>query len=222
MELQIIYQQNASAEKLCSYLSNTYERIRVDETHIGGLNHLVIKIPDPESNTRKSLNTLKAINNCLDEETLIDILKANNINFADEEGIIRSYEVLICDLDIFSTRLVYHGRNNYKPRYLRESENPKLSELAKRILLILGLDIGLVRLAYTTRRRLRVIGVDPSPILRERDLNRILNRIDEIRELDRLLPTVNVKLGADPEFMIFNYRTNRMLSPPTFFPGVVW
>jgi len=223
MELQMIYQQNASAEKLCSHLSNTYERIKVDETHLGGLKHLLIKIPDPESNTRKSLNTLKAINNCLDEETLIDILKANNINFAEEEGLIRSYEVLICDLDILSIRLVYHGRNNYKPRYLRESENTKLSELAKRIFLILGLDIGLVRLAYTTRRRLRVIGVDPSPILRERDLNRVLNKIDEIRELDRLLPTINVKLGADPEFMIFNSRTNRMLSASQFFPrdGVV-
>lgn len=223
MELQIIYQQNASAEKLCSLLSNTYERVKVDEMHIGGLNHLLIKIPDRESNTRKSLNTLKAINNCLDEDTLTDILKANNIYLIDEEGLIRTYEVLICDLNILSIRLVYNGRNNYKPRYLRESENTKLSELAKRIFLILGLDIGLVRLAYTTRRRLRVIGVDPSPILRERDLNRILDRIDEFRELDRLLPTTNVKLGADPEFMIFNSRTNRMLSASQFFPrdGVV-
>ncbi len=224
MDLQLIYQQNASAEKICSFLSKTYDRVKVDEIHIGGLNHLLIKIPDPESNTRKGLNTLKAINNCLDEETLTEILKANNINFAtDEEGLIRSYEVLICDLDILSTRLVYHGRNNYKPKYLRESENPKLSELAKRIFLILGLDICLVRVAYTTRRRLRVIGIDPSPILRERDLNRILKKIDEIREMDKLLPTRNVKLGADPEFMIFNSKTNRMLSASQFFPrdGVV-
>lgn len=222
MELQIIYQQNASAEKLCSLLSNTYEQVKVDETYIGGLNHLLIKIPDPESEIRKSLNTFKSINNCLNEETLTDMLKANNINSIDEEGVIRSYEVLICDLDVLSIRLVYHGRNN-KPKYLRESENPKLSELAKRIFLITGLDIGLVRLAYTTRRRLRVIGVDPSPILRKRELNQIVNKIDEIRDLDKILPTRNVRLGADPEFMIFNSKTNRLLSASRFFPrdGVV-
>ncbi|HHV15007.1 MAG TPA: hypothetical protein GXX58_00305 [Gelria sp.] len=223
MELQLIYQQNASAEKLWSFLDKIYDRITLDEIRINGLNHLLIKIPDSESKTRKSLNTLQAINNCLDEETLTEILKANNIYLINnEEGLIRSYEILICNLDILSIRLVYHDRK-YKPKYLRESENRKLSELAKRIFLILGLDIGLIRLAYTTRRRLRVIGVEPSPILRERDLKRILNRIDEIRELDKLLPTINVKLGADPEFMIFNSKSNRLLSASRFFPrdGVV-
>ena len=217
MDLQLIYQQNASAENLCSFLSDIYDQVKIDEISIGGLNHLLIKILDPQSKIRKSLNTFKSVNNCLDEETLTDILKANNINLIDEEGLIRSYEVLICDLDILSIRQVYQGRNN-KPKYLRESENPKLSELAKRIFLITGLDIGLVRLAYTTRRRLRVIGVDPSPILRKRELNQILNRIDEIRDLDKILPTTNVKLGADPEFMIFNSKTNRLLSASRFFP----
>ncbi len=222
MDLQLIYQQNASTEKLCSFLSDIYDRVKIDEIRIGGLNHLLIKIPDHESEIRKSINTFKSINNCLDEENLAEMLKANNIHLIDEEGLIRSYEVLICDLDILSIRLVYHGRNN-KPKYLRESENPKLSELAKRIFLITGLDIGLVRLAYTTRRRLRVIGVDPSPILRKRELNQIVNRIDEIRELDKFLPTRNVKLGADPEFMIFNSKTNHLLSASRFFPrdGVV-
>ena len=112
MDLQLIYQQNASAEKLCSFLSDTYDRVKINEIRIGGLNHLLMKIPDRESKVRKSLNTFKSINNCLDKETLAEMLKANNISLIDEEGLIRSYEVLICDLDILSIRLVYHGRTS--------------------------------------------------------------------------------------------------------------
>lgn len=219
MKLQLIYQQNASAERICSYLNKAYSRVKIDDITIGGLNYLLIKIPDSESGIKRSINTFKAINNCLEKETTAEILKANNIGFiGDEEGIIRSYEVLISDLKILSIRLVYHGRNSYKPKYVRESENPKLSELAKRIFLIMGLDIGMVRLAYTARRRLRVVGIDPSPVMRNRDLDQFLDKIDEIYLLDKTLPTRNVKLGADPEFMIFNSKTNRMLSASQFFP----
>lgn len=219
MNLQLIYQHNTSAEQIYSYLSKMYNPIKVDEVTIGGLKHMLLKIPDPESDIRRNLNTFKAINNCLNPETTAEILKVNNIGYIeDEESVIRSYEVLISDLNILSTRLVYHGRTTYKPRYLRESENPKLSELAKRIFLILGLDFGMVRLAYTARRRLKVVEVDPSPVMRNRDLDQVLKKIDEIYMLDKILPTTNVKLGADPEFMIFNSKTNRMLSASQFFP----
>lgn len=219
MNLQIIYQQNDSAERICSHLNKTYPKIKVDDITIAGLNYFLIKIPDPESGIKKSINTFKAVNNCLDKEITSDILRAGNIGYiAEGEGAIRTYEVLISDLRILSTRLVYHGRNVSKPKYLRESDNPKLSELAKRVFLILGLDIGLVRIAYTTRRRLRVVEVDPSPIMRNKDLEQFVQKIDEIYLLDKTLPTRNVKLGADPEFMIFNSKNNRMLSASQFFP----
>lgn len=218
MNVQLIYQQNESAERICSYLNKAYNRVKIDDIAVGGLNYLLIKIPDPESGIKKSINTFKAVNNCLDKETAAEMLKVNNINYiGDEEGIIRSYEVLISDLRVLSIRLVYHGRG-HKPRYVKESDNSKLSELAKRIFLILGLDIAVVRLAYTARRRLRVISIEPSPVMRNRDLERFLEKIDEIYLLDKTLPTRNVKLGADPEFMIFNSKTNRLLSASQFFP----
>lgn len=219
MNVQLIYQQNASAERICSYLNKAYSQVKIDYISIAGLNYLLIKIPDPESGIKKSINTFKAVNGCLDKEITADMLKENNISYiGDEEGIIRSYEVLISDLSIVSIRLVYHGRNSGKPKYVRESDHPKLAELAKRIFLILGLDIGVVRLAYTTRRRLRVVGVEPSPVMRNQDLEQFLEKIDEIYLLDKTLPSRNVKLGADPEFMIFNSKTNRMLSASQFFP----
>jgi len=219
MNIQLIYQYNASAEKIYSYLEKAYGRVKAEDITIGGLPHMVIKIADPEFQGKRNINTYKAINNCLNEEIIAPMLKVNNIGYiGDEEGIIRSYEVVISDLDILSIRVVYHGRGNNKPKYVRQGDNPKVSEIARRVFLIMGLDIAMVRIAYTTRRRLKVISINPSPILRERDLNRVLEKIDEIYMLDKVLPTKEIKLGADPEFIIFNSKTNRLISASRFFP----
>ncbi len=81
MNVQLIYQQNESAERICSYLNKAYNRVKIDDIAVGGLNYLLIKIPDPESGIKKSINTFKAVNNCLDKETAAEMLKVNNINY---------------------------------------------------------------------------------------------------------------------------------------------
>ncbi|MGI5913052.1 MAG: putative amidoligase domain-containing protein, partial [Syntrophomonadaceae bacterium] len=177
------------------------------------------KVLDPNFHGIRGINSHKAVSNCLDEQTVAEILKVNNIGYmGNEKDYIKSYEVLISDLNILSIRQVYNFRSVPKTRYLKVSQQSKLCELAKRVFLILGLDIGLIKLAYTSRSRIKVVSINPSPVLRERDLNKILDKIDEIYLLDKTLPAKDIKLGADPEFMLFNTKSNRMLSASRFFP----
>ncbi|ABI68484.1 putative amidoligase domain-containing protein [Syntrophomonas wolfei] len=226
MNLSIIYQENESGEEFCRRLLKEWNEASYESLDIKGVKHLVIDIKDRNSRTRRLFNSPTAIGNCLDPDIFSSILLLNRIpcgSLEDEENKIRSYHILVSDLKILAIQIKTPGRGKEKVKYIKEIENKKVAEWARRVMHLLGLDFGLVKINLNARRKLKVMQVDPSPYLREKDLEAVLKRIREIYQLEELMFNTEVKLGADPEFMMLNSKTGKMLSASEFFPrdGVV-
>ncbi|NLB88236.1 MAG: hypothetical protein GX790_03285 [Syntrophomonadaceae bacterium] len=95
--------------------------------------------------------------------------------------------------------------------------------MAKRDLYLIGLDIGMVTIVLTSKRRLKVREINPSPMVRDKDLDAIVKMIIDFYQSDTIAQSRNIKLGADPEFMLFNSKNGKMISASEFFPrdGIV-
>ncbi|MDD2509791.1 MAG: hypothetical protein PHP26_02775 [Syntrophomonas sp.] len=226
MNLSIIYQENESGEEFCRRLLKEWKESSYDLLEIRGIKHRVVDIKDRDSKARRLLNPPRAIENCLDPDIFCGLMLLNRIpcgSAEDEENKIRSYNVLVSDLKILAIQIKTPGRGKEKVKYIKEIENKKVAEWARRVMHLLGLDFGLVKINLNSRRKLKVMRVDPSPSLREKELAAVLKRIKEIYQMEKIMLNSEVKLGADPEFMMLNSRTGKMLSASEFFPreGVV-
>jgi len=105
------------------------------------------------------------------------------------------------------------------------------SVLATRALHTLRLDFGVVDIGVDSRGHLKVLGIDPAPRvttrLAEAYAEHIRQRIREA-ELRQTLPIFQkanphyldkvVSVGADPEFMLRDCRTRRLVMASRFFP----
>ncbi len=225
MNLNIIYSPNKTGRKIADYIEGAWDSVKHNEFNIQGKNYLDIEISDNTSKAKKILNTPRAIINCLDKDKIAGILNVNRILFGkvNNEGISKIYKVFICDMACVSIQLKSRVKSKERNKYLRESDNIRVVDTARRVVYLLGLDFGMVYIVLTGKRRLKVIYVDPCPELRDRDINRLLKKIQKIYQIDDYLYRHEVKLGADPEFMMVNSKNGRMLSASNFFPreGIV-
>jgi len=220
VNLDIFYLSNKTGNELANLLKNQWETVNCYETSFQDSTYLKIQISDINSDWRRVINSRRAVENCLDKNTFLEIMQINNIPCGDldEEKIIRIYEVLICDLSSISIKSTKLGKTDNKAVYIKESENAKLVEVAKRTVYLLGLDIGMVKIVLTAKRKLKVVGVDPSPVIRSKDLENIIEMIEVMYFTEENLKEEQIKLGADPEFMIFNSKSGKMISASEFFP----
>lgn len=225
MNLNIYYLQNDTGKLLLQNLQNELQMVTYTETQISSLDYLAIKIIDKETASYRVLNSPQTIADCNDDDYISSILEINRVDFFNQKKdiMIRSYDILICDLACISIRVSSHTKAKQKKQYIKVSENKKVVEIARRAAYVLGLDIAMVRVALTGKRRYKLTGIDDSPILRKRDTSLVANIIKRLYTSDKSIDKDTVKLGADPEFMLFNKRNNRMLSASQFFPreGVV-
>lgn len=220
MNLNIIYLPNKTGKKLLDNIEEEWGSVEHNEINIQGKKYLNIALSDIKSRARKILNTPRTIRNCLDKEKISGILGVNRILFGNvnTEGVSKVYKVLICDMACISIQVKSRVKSKEKNKYIKESDNSRVVETARRVVYLLGLDFGMVYLVLTGKRRLKVIYVDPSPEIRDRDLNRLLKKIQKIYQIDDYLNNHEVKLGADPEFMMVNSKNGKMLSASQFFP----
>jgi len=225
MNLNIFYLQNDTGKILFKILQSELDKVICREIQIDASNYMAIDLPDENSNSTRILNTPRAINNCIKKEFIFSVLDINRIAYDgnSEETIIRSYEILICDLASISIKVTTYGKSKEKEKYIKENDNNKVVEMAKRTVYTLGLDIAMVKIVLTGKRRYKVKEVDTSPILRKKDVDAVVKTIKKIYSIDRFLNTATVKLGADPEFMLFNTKNGKMISASQFFPrdGIV-
>jgi len=220
MNLKFVYLPNQTGKRLHEMLKANWTNASQYETAIEDQNFWVTEISDPESRIKRTFNTISAVRLCYDHEAIYRMMAANNIYCGPQgdETINRNYSVFICDHEILSIKVNTILKTGEKARYIKEIENTKVAELARRVILLLGLDLGLVNIDFTARRRFKIVGVDPSPELRDKDLSKIIEKIGHIRELDRTIAAKDIKLGADPEFMLANAKSGKMVSASQFFP----
>lgn len=218
MNLNIVYWPNETGKKFYGLLEEKWGDLSRYETRIDDQHFWLIEIPDPSSRINRIINTPKAIKICQDSDAVYRMMAANNIHSGPQgdETVNRSYEVLVCDNDILSIKVNTFLKTGEKARYIKEIENAKVAEISRRVASVLGLDLGMVNIDFTARRRFKVVGVNPVPEMREKDLAKVVQKIRTIYSLDTV--PREVKLGADPEFMLASTKTGKMLSASQFFP----
>lgn len=220
MKLNLLYLPNETGEKLLENCKKEWEKVADNEVELGGFKYLLIEINDPYYGFERNINTPQAIKVCINEEVISGILAANRISYgiSQDESIIRSYSVLVCDNNIISTQVKYPFKNKEQVKYIKETENNKVAQMAKRIFQLIGLDLGMINISLTAKRRWRIIQVDPSPLIRDKDLEQLVRRLKNMYNSEEYLKNNEIKMGADPEFMLFNSKNNKMLAASDYFP----
>lgn len=220
VKLNLLYLPNETGEKLLDYAKKEWEKVSNYEVEIGDFRYLLIEINDVYNGFERTVNTPHAIKVCLTEEVISGILAVNRITYGlnEDESIIRSYNVLVCDNNIISTQVKYAAKNKDQTKYIKETENNKVTQMAKRVFQLIGLDFGMVNISLTAKRRWRIMQVDPSPVIRDKDFEQLVQRIKNMYNSEAYLSNNEVKMGADPEFMMLNSRNNKMLAASDYFP----
>jgi hypothetical protein len=221
VNLDFFHKLNYTSEKLIDELyknfnDNFFSRV----FDIDGTPYRNIKIINTESKIKKVINSTQSIKNCYNTETTVAILDLNKIIYGNKnsEMIIKSYDILIFDMSIISIRQRIIGDSKNPDKYINESECPKAIELGKKAVYLLGLDYAMVTVALTGRRKFKILHIDPSPVIRKKDLSLLVSKLESLYLYNFSGETRPVKLGADPEFMLFNSKSGKMIAASEFFP----
>lgn len=216
MKVNLIYQNNDTGQQLLETMKSVWDEVECSEFMIEDISYLKIAIGKRDSRLSRTLNSIAAIESSLDTENLKEILNVNKVNcdWVEPGQITKTYEVMLCDLKVLFIRQRLPERAGGKTRYLRENQKTKAVEIARRALLLSGLDIALVTMVLNSRKKLIVTDINPSPMLKEKSIEALIQQVDNILTCKKR----EVKLGADPEFMLINQRTRKMVSASQFFP----
>ncbi|MBO8158417.1 hypothetical protein [Thermosyntropha sp.] len=224
MNLVFFYSKNETGEALKKIIGEELEDVNSRDIEIEKTDYLQINIYDQNSTCKLIINSPEAIVNT-QKEKMSKILKLNNIPFSYEniDKANRIYEIVVCDFNIISIKAKNTSKTKKNVEFIREGNNPKIAEMARKTLYILGLDIGKVYIILNARRQYKVTSVDPSPILRQKELNAVKAYIKKIYNIDDYVQKREVKIGADPEFLLINSKNQKIVAASNFFPreGVV-
>lgn len=214
MNIQLLYADNSTGRLLTERLRESGLRVNAERTTFMGDGYLEINVLNQQSKTR-ILNHRPAMKLAMDLPLAFELLKANKVLCLEpeEDNINRVYKILVCDLDILSICVETIGKGA-KPKYIKENENMKAAQIARKVSIILGLDLVMVEIVLTSRRKWKIAGMELSPELRAKDIERVVTRLESMYAQGEK----EVKLGADPEFMLVNSRSGRMVAASEYFP----
>lgn len=220
MELKINYRLNDCGLMIFEKIKTVFENARYEHLDINNEEYINISLNKGEKEPVRVINTRRAIENTQDSERYCSILNINSIacNSQIEESVIKTYEVLLWGFTCISLKVWSGANERGKTKNLRERDNPKVVEQGRRILYFLGLDLAVVTIAYTARRRYKAISINPSPIISEKYVDLIVQKIVDLTTQDQRCMQKDIKMGADPEFMMFNSRTGKIVSASNHFP----
>lgn len=224
MLLGFTYRNNKTGASIKTYLAAKGQVTAMKEVTIDDQVYHRLLVKCGSSDIRYQINSIQAVQASLNQTTTWNILDINGIPFDPnlDTEYIRSYNFLIFNWKCLSIRQNPTTRGG-KPKYIDEEQMKKASEMAKRTLYVLGLDYGMVKVAVTASKRIYVTGVDSSPVIRDKDLSVLLGNLDSLMDLANRTASRDVKLGADPEFMLYNMKNGKMAPASQFFPrdGIV-
>ncbi|MEA1961238.1 MAG: hypothetical protein U9N81_08210 [Bacillota bacterium] len=221
MQINWIHREDQSGEKLVQYFEENWESVNCGELELYGEKYMnIIASKDQTTKFTCTINDYRGLRNCQHSENIRDILQVNGIQWQKSEGEIanRSYEVLVYDQKTISIKQTIIGRSTPSSKYLSEQQCEKIAALAKRMVYLLGLDFAMVNIIVTGRQKVRVEHINPSPDLREKDLLKLLQVMEGILSKRLKDQNAEVVMGADPEFMMVNTRSGKMIPASNFFP----
>ncbi len=218
IDLQMLHKSNQDGDNLLNSISKNFEQVNSEITLIDNVPFLNIAIKNNDSKFSRVINPLQSQLNCINKETMFKILSRNHIPCRknSRELISRYYEILVFDLAVLSIKQRHKARAAKNINYIKPSQCEQAAELSKKAVYHLGLDWAMVKIALTISKKYLVVDVEPSPHVRSIDLQKLMVKINKLRQEDELTTGREVKLGADPEFMLSKSR--RMIPASIYFP----
>lgn len=220
MAINICHEANEAGWKLIEAIRETWNDVSVEEFAHEDERYYMINAADADTSNDIdiSINSMRSILHSKTPAIMTELLEVNGIAYDLEENELmnRSYYVLVLDMQVVSIKELIYGKGN-SSKYVVESSHEKISELAKRAVYVLGLDYAMVHIVRTGRRRIRLLSVDASPNIRKKDLEKLIHHLKR-RYSSSTEAQKEIKLGADPEFMLMNTRNGRMVPASRFFP----
>jgi hypothetical protein len=220
----MFYKNDAIGRKLVNLLSENLKTVECKDILIKDIPYIQITMKD-EAQVTRTINSPQKIDACMDVPRTGQMLELSGINFGSRVGetIIRYYDVLIFDMNVISIKVRAPEANTVK--YIKEAECTKAVEAARKSIYILGLDYGMVTIGLTGKRKLRVMRIYDSPKIRKKDMDTLVNKIKSLinQNYPRTESDKEIKIGADPEFMLFNAKSGKMIAASDLFPreGIV-
>lgn len=222
MIFKFIYQKNSTGDSIIKYFEKSFSTVDCYKFEMKGQKYNEIIAERGKENFNLVINDIKALMNCLERENCKDILALNDIltDFSGSKLANKYYEILLFNMSVISINRTVAGKTNVTQKYINEKQVPKVCELAKKTLNLLGLDYAMIKINSTGGQKLSVAGINAFPVIRDKDLKALLSGIEEtIKNYTNLFnKRPEVKLGADPEFMIANSRNEKMIPASEFFP----
>jgi len=221
--VRFIYAQGDTASKLAEQLSTYYPRIETREQTIAAVPHLVFTIPEKIERPLVEVNEPNAIKLALSPDAE-EILQLNRLKDpAAKEDFIREYKVIILNLNpikVWKRESISAPEDSKNWSAIKIEEDNKeikrITTAARIAVQSLGLDFGLAHVMATNKSRKPVITrVDPSPVLTPKTLKTLAKFLAESPYKPQ---EKEVTLGADPEFILINRDTGKMIPASQFFP----
>jgi len=222
MKLNILHRANPTGESIVNYFRKSWERVSYNEFEMEGYTYLDITAEQGREPIKININKTRAFMNSVNNQVIEEILALNGIaaNFSSGDLINKSYDLLILDRTIISIRQIIYGKGAVNKKYIEENQVSKIADQARQAMYLLGLDYAMISITVNRQRKMKVSGVDASPAIRDKDLYVLIHKLDDIKqEYQKGWPkSAEVKLGADPEFMIANSKNGKMVAASEFFP----
>lgn len=221
MKLNILHRANPTGESILSYFRESWENVICNEFEMHENRFLEISAEHGRGTNTININKARPFMNSMNQETMKEILNLNAIpvNFSSAELINKTYDFLILDRSILSIRQTIYGKTLNK-KYIEENQVSKTADLARRTLYVLGLDYAMISISMDRQRKMKISAVDTSPPIRDKDLFLLIQNLEQQKNnYQNGWPEIGeIRLGADPEFMIANSKNGKMVPASEFFP----
>jgi len=219
IDISIFHKSNQDGDNILKIVKENFDAVNSEETLIDDDSFININIKNEPSKFHRIINPPQSQINCMNKDIMYKLLKHNGIAYRrkSREIIARYYEVLVFDISVISIKQKILAGIKNPISYIKQDQCLKAAELSKKAVYHLGLNYALVKIAYTASKEYKVVDVEPSPTIRPRDLHRLIIVLKRIYRTEaNLAADKEVKLGADPEFMLSQY--SKMIPASSFFP----
>jgi len=225
MLLGITHKSNQMASTLIAFLKTKGDILSLNELQIDEITYFNVLVRCGDSETKYVINSHQAIAKSLKSEHIQQILNINGMQYNElvDESFTKTYKILVFERSVLSIKQRVLGKVYTRPKYIEEDQCKKIVDSAKRVIYLLGLDYGMVSIGMTGSKKVRIISVDDSPILKEFEIKALFGVLVKAIETASKFGSKEVKMGADPEFMLSNARNGHMIPASQFFPreGIV-
>ena len=225
MLLGITHKSNQTASSLISFLETRVNILSNSEIRINQFMYLNILVEFGTSNAKYFINTPIALEKSLNSDHIQQILNINGYQYGDlgNDIVVKMYKILVFERSVVFIKQKVHGKSSSRSKYMEEDRCKKVADAAKRVIYLLGLDYGMVEIALTGNKKIKIISIEDSPLLKDFEIMSLFAELNKVIQTASAIGEKEVKMGADPEFMLSNARNGDMIPASQFFPreGVV-